>query len=188
VAALLLAACSTPPAAAVPTVAPTAVPAAKPTTAPAPAASPAAAASPSPSEGGQTLTLGGTTFQDHGTTDVKSMADLTIEAEDNYFEPTFLQGAAGQKIKLTIKNTGARNHNLTITSQNIDMDVAPGATITADVTFPSSGALLYFCKFHARGGMNGELLVGTATPQPVSTAGTSTTNAPNQSTTSGYGY
>jgi plastocyanin len=135
----------------------------------APSPSPAAAAAvASPSTGARVRQLGSFTFQDHGTRDVKALNELDLEADDFYFSPTFLQGAPGQKLKLTVENEGQAQHNLSLGGQGIDTDIPPDGKAEVEVTFPASGALRFFCKYHADQGMNGELLAGDATPQPVS--------------------
>jgi plastocyanin len=133
----------------------------------APSPSPAAAVA-SPSAGARARQLGSFTFQDHGTRDVKGLNELDLEADDFYFSPTFLQGAPGQRLKLTVENEGASEHNLSLDGQGIDTDIPPDGKADVEVTFPASGALRFFCKYHAGQGMNGELLAGDATPQPVS--------------------
>jgi plastocyanin len=45
--------------------------------------------------------------------------------------------------------------------------VPPKGTVAVEVTFPASGVVHLFFKFHAALGMNGELLAGDVTPQPV---------------------
>ncbi len=61
---------------------------------------------------GKSITLGDLTFSDHGTKDVKGNGELELEADYYYFEPTFLRGAPGQKIKLEIENESGTLHNL----------------------------------------------------------------------------
>jgi predicted lipoprotein with Yx(FWY)xxD motif len=118
-------------------------------------------------DGGNRLQLGTLTIEDHGTRDVSNASSLEMEADSFYFEPTFLKGKAGQKLKLTLNNESETIHNISVASQ-IDRDVLAKARTEVDVTFPSSGALLFFCKYHSAQGMNGELLVGDAQPQELS--------------------
>ena len=130
-----------------------------------PAASPAAAASPS-AEGGP-LQFGSFTYNDRGTKSVLGQADLDLEAADYSFNPTFLRGGPGQNLRLRIANKGQEEHNFSLSTQQVDKDVAPGATADIPVVFPPSGVLRFFCKYHVALGMNGQLLAGEATPQPV---------------------
>ena len=99
---------------------------------------------------------------------MKGLNELDLEADDFYFSPTFLQGAPGQRLKLAVENEGEAQHNLSLGGQGVDTDIPPDGKAEVEVTFPASGALRFFCKYHADQGMNGELLAGDATPQPVS--------------------
>ena len=125
------------------------------------------ASSAEPSKG-QSITLGDLTFSDRGTRDAKGKGALELEADNYYFAPTFLRGTPGQKLRLEIENESSTLHNFSIPEQNIDVDIPRKGKVTVEVTFPSSGAVRYFCKFHSTRGMNGELLTGDAKPQAVS--------------------
>jgi hypothetical protein len=46
----------------------------------------------------------------------------------------------------------------------IDKDTPPTGTVQIAVTFPASGMLAFFCKFHRPLGMNGQLLTGDTAP------------------------
>ncbi|HMA82285.1 MAG TPA: hypothetical protein VKR81_15410 [Candidatus Binatia bacterium] len=50
---------------------------------------------------GKSITLGDLTFSDHGAKNVRAKGELDLEADNYYFEPTFLRGAR-KKIKLEI--------------------------------------------------------------------------------------
>jgi plastocyanin len=110
------------------------------------------------SEEGGTITIGSDTANDHGTKRV-SGGSLEVEQDDFYFEPTIIDGKAGQTVKLELKNEGKNLHNFSIASQGIDQDVNPDGSATVTVTFPKSGVLEFFCKFHRAQGMAGELKV-----------------------------
>jgi YVTN family beta-propeller protein len=116
----------------------------------------------------QSITLGDLTFSDHGTKEVKGQAEMDLEADDYYFEPTFLRGAPGQKLTLEIENESGTLHNFSIPDQHIDQDIPPKGKVKVEVTIPPSGAVHFLCKFHTALGMNGELLAGDAAPQSVS--------------------
>jgi YVTN family beta-propeller protein len=103
-------------------------------------------------------------FNDHGTVDVRGKDEIDLEADDNYFEPTFLRGAPGQTLKLVVENESSSLHNVSIPALGVDTNVAPHGSTEIEVTFPQSGSTAFFCKLHTALGMNGALLVGDATP------------------------
>lgn len=104
------------------------------------------------------------TFNDHGIADVRGLDEIDVEADDDYFSPTFLRGAPGQRLKLVVENESASLHNLSIPGLGIDTNIAPHASVEVEVTFPQSGATTFFCKLHTALGMNGALLVEDAAP------------------------
>jgi len=97
--------------------------------------------------------------------DVTGLAELHLEADEYYFEPAFLQETPGQKLKLEVENESSTLHSFTIPDQKLDMDIPPKAKVVVEVTFPPSGMVRFFCKFHAALGMDGELLTGDANPR-----------------------
>ena len=95
---------------------------------------------------------------------VTGQATHDLEADDYYFEPTFLRGEPGQRLTLEIENESTTLHNLTIANLGIDRDLPPKGKVVVDVTFPASGVVRFYCKLHEALGMNGELLAGAALP------------------------
>ncbi len=136
-------------------------------------------------EHGKTVTLGGTTYADHGTMDARGKNDIDVEADSFYFRPTFINGTPGQTITLKVENESEAQHNISVTGQGIDQDVPAKGTVEVHVTVPESGAIRFFCKYHAGQGMNGELLAGDATPQPASQAAPTSPGTPEHG---GYDY
>ena len=121
-----------------------------------------AAAAPSGTR--KSITLGGVTYADHGTKDVRNRSRLELEADDYYFSPTFLRGKPGQKLTLVVESEASTLHNISIPALGIDKDIPPKGKVQVDVTFPASGVLAFSCKFHGPLGMNGQLLAGDAAP------------------------
>ncbi len=107
-------------------------------------------------------TIDGLPVADHGTLDVKDVTEAIVRADDYYFAPTFLQGRAGQRLRLRVENAASTLHNLSATTLGLDRDLPPQSRMEVDVTFPSSGAVHFFCKFHAPLGQNGLFLVADA--------------------------
>jgi plastocyanin len=109
-------------------------------------------------EGG-TISLGGKTANDHGTQAV-SGDDIDVEVDSFYFEPTVLTGTAGAKVTINLANDSSTVHNFSLTEQTIDTDVPASGDASVTVTFPSSGTVVFFCKYHQGNGMVGALQVG----------------------------
>src|SRR5439155_6928283 len=106
------------------------------------------------------ITVGSDKANDHGTKSVSGQSTFKLEADSFYFEPTVLKGSAGQQIKLEIDNeTKSTLHNFSLQAQNVDQDIQAGKDATVTVTFPQSGTLEFFCKYHRSSGMVGELSV-----------------------------
>jgi uncharacterized cupredoxin-like copper-binding protein len=125
--------------------------------------SPAAGGSSSASSsGGGTITIGSDQANDHGTQDVSGMSSFELMANNDdgfYFAPTVLTGAANQSLKLEIKNEGTAEHNFTIDSLGVKVNIQPGESQEVTVKFPGSGTVEFFCSFHRSLGMAGELQV-----------------------------
>jgi plastocyanin len=111
-------------------------------------------------EEGGTITVAGEEATDHGTEDVAGMSSVELEMDDSYFEPTVLSGEAGQSLTVELTNEGGNQHTFTVDSLDVDVSLAAGDTGEAEVTFPDSGALLFYCQFHDDLGMRGALSVG----------------------------
>jgi len=125
-----------------------------------------ATGTPGATEGGGgessgTMTIGSDTANDHGSKDVSGQSSIEVELDDFYFEPTVLRGTPGQQIKLELMNEGTAEHNFTLEEQSIDQDLEAGKSGDVTVTFPDSGFLEFYCKYHRGQGMVGELTVGS---------------------------
>jgi plastocyanin len=121
--------------------------------------SPAASGS---ATGGNTITIGSDTANDHGTKDATGKSTFEIdERNDNgfYFDPTILTGSAGQSLTIDIKNEGTAPHNFSIDSLGVNVTLQPGTSQSVKVTFPPSGTTEFFCSFHRSLGMVGGLQV-----------------------------
>jgi len=102
---------------------------------------------------------GGEAANFHEEEDVTGDESLELELDDNYFEPTILNGRAGQELTLELFNEGGNIHNFSIADQNVDQDLREAGREEVSVKFPESGAVTFFCKYHAELGMRGELKV-----------------------------
>ncbi len=129
--------------------------------------------------GGQ-RTIAGVMANDHGTKTVSK--ETEVELDDFYFEPTVIQGKAGQKVTLELRNEGKVEHSFTIDSQGVDKTLSPGADTKVTVTIPASGSVSFYCKFHKSSGMAGALAVegqgaGGSMPGSGTTTNTTTTGS-----------
>ena len=131
--------------------------------------------------GGGQKTIAGVRANDHGSKNVSGEAE--VELDDFYFEPTVLRGRPGSQITLELKNEGSTEHNFSIDSQSIDKDVEAGKDAKVTVTFPKSGELSFYCKYHKSMGMAGALAAG-GTGAMTST----NENTTNTQTSTGKGY
>ena len=134
--------------------------------------------------GGGQKTIAGLKANDHGTKTVTK--ETEVELDDYYFDPTVIQGKAGQKVTLQLKNDGKVEHSFTLTAQNIDKTLSPGQDAKVTVTIPASGMVSFYCKFHKSSGMAGAFAVQGAGGSMPGSGGTTTTN--NTTTGKGYGY
>jgi plastocyanin len=100
--------------------------------------------------------------EDHGSKDFSGEGSGEVELDDNYFNPTTIQGKPGQTLTLELKNEGKAEHNLTLTDQKIDKDVDAGEDAKVSVKVPKSGSITFFCKYHQAAGMTGKLAVASA--------------------------
>jgi plastocyanin len=137
--------------------------------------------SSSESGGGGKKTIAGVPANDRGSKNVSGEAE--VELDDFYFEPTVLRGKPGSQVTLELKNEGSTEHNLSIDSQSIDKDVEAGEDAKVTVTFPKSGQLSFYCKYHKDMGMAGALSAG-GTGAMTGTGETTT----EEDTTTGKGY
>jgi plastocyanin len=111
------------------------------------------------SSGGGTITLNGKTANNHGTKDVSGGGKEEVEVDDFYFNPTVFTAHPGDKLTLTLSNESNTLHNFSVSEQSIDQDIQLDGKVTVTVTFPSSGTVVFFCKYHESKGMVGGLEV-----------------------------
>jgi plastocyanin len=107
-----------------------------------------------------TVAIGDEDATNHGSADVAGSSTFELELDDNYFGPTVLEGEAGQALTVELHNEGDATHTFTIDG-GVDQELEPGTEgVTAEVSFPDDGALVFYCRFHRGGGMLGALSVG----------------------------
>ncbi|HEX2027606.1 MAG TPA: cupredoxin domain-containing protein [Nitriliruptorales bacterium] len=103
-------------------------------------------------EGEAPVQLGGD-VNDHGTGQVEGDV-VEMEADDFYFQPTFVEAAAGTTVTVRLHNEGDAGHTFTIDEQDVDVVLDPGAEAETEVDV-GNGALRFYCRFHESQGMQG---------------------------------
>ncbi len=89
--------------------------------------------------------------------DVREQTTLAVEAGDFYFSPATIVGAPSQTLTITMSNPGTAAHTFTIDGTSTDVNVPVGQSRTFEITFPASGSVVFFCRYHERVGMRGTL-------------------------------
>lgn len=117
----------------------------------------------------KTNTTGATTTAGGGTT----TQDITITAADFSFNPTSITAAPGQKVKITLDNSGQAPHSFTVGSN--DVTEAEGGQEAAGEFTVQAGDTEFHCKYHPT------QMIGTIS---VSGSDASATGAPG----GGFGY
>lgn len=106
-----------------------------------------------------TKEIGGYQATYHGSADVTEESSFQLELDDSYFGPTVLEGKPSQQFGVSLYNEGEAPHTFTIDGQ-VDEELQPGdEDVRVYVTFPESGALVFYCRFHRDQGMVGALSV-----------------------------
>jgi plastocyanin len=137
-----------------------------------------------------------------GVTDATGKTTVELEADDYYFQPTFVKATPGSSLTIQLKNEGKQVHTFTIDGV-ADQMVNPDQTKTIQVTVPQNGAFNFYCRFHRSLGMqgaiftaNGQTVVAASgaglSGAPGGAATTATTAAATTTSSSGsgsgYGY
>jgi plastocyanin len=100
--------------------------------------------------------FGGTRADVHGEL-VVDTSHATVRMQDRYFEPNVLTGPGDVPLSLTLRNEGRLLHNFSLPLQGISHDVPPSSIVAISVRVPSSGEVVFHCRFHREEGMLGAL-------------------------------
>jgi plastocyanin len=116
-----------------------------------------AVAAPAGAKGKAPVQLDGK-VNNKGTGTVKN-GKVDIEADNFYFQKTFLKGSAGD-VTVEIENEGSVPHSFTIDDQDMDEVIQPGKKAKVTVTLSAGEPVNFYCKFHVSSGMQGALYTG----------------------------
>ena len=118
-------------------------------------------------------------------------ASVSITASEFKFSPNSIKAEVGQKVTLTLQNSGVVEHDVTIPSAGFSLLARAGQTATGDFTFDKPGVFDFFCSIpgHKDAGMKGSVTVvdplAAAAPAPAPQAASSTAHdMPGMATTS----
>jgi len=94
-----------------------------------------------------------------------SSTGLTLSESEFKIDPKSPKVAKTGTITITVKNTGAVTHALTVQTPSGPVstpNIAPGKTTTLKVNIAKAGTYKFFCPIpgHAQAGMTGSLVVG----------------------------
>jgi plastocyanin len=92
---------------------------------------------------------------DEGSIDATGQSELEMEADDFYFEPTFVRATPGDTLTVTVTNEGDTTHTFTIDDLGVDLELQPGDSGEVEVAAPADRALNFYCRFHRGSGMQG---------------------------------
>ena len=95
---------------------------------------------------------------DHGTATAEN--NMEIEADDDYFGPTFIEAKPGQKFSVELHNEGSKRHTFTSSELGVDVELAGGDRRTLSLTAPATGLADFHCRFHEGQGMKGAVFIG----------------------------
>ena len=121
---------------------------------------------------------------DHGKKDLGSKDEVDVEQDDFYFGPTYIKAKPGSTIKVELENDGNVPHTFTIDGMNVDVTVDKGTRKDVSVTLPSSGAVVFYCRFHRGQGMQGAFY----SKDGDTVGSTSGSSSSPSSGDNGYGY
>jgi nitrite reductase (NO-forming) len=87
--------------------------------------------------------------------------NITITAAEFTFSPKSLQVPLGQKVTISLKNTGVVEHDFTVAAAGFTLFAKPGQTATREFTFTTPGVFDFICSIpgHKDAGMKGSLTV-----------------------------
>lgn len=97
-------------------------------------------------------------------TEVAGARTIEVQAGDLWFEPTTIEVSAGQPVNLTLVNTGAVFHDLTVPAADVVLSAEPGERTSGGLVLSEPGRYEFSCSVpgHAQGGMRGTVVVADA--------------------------
>lgn len=95
---------------------------------------------------------------DHGQATVSGNS-ISIELDDFYFEPTYIQTSPEATFTAHLHNAGTVSHTFTSSKLGIDQVLRPGERREVQISM-SDNVAVFICRFHEERGMKGEFYSG----------------------------
>jgi uncharacterized cupredoxin-like copper-binding protein len=126
------------------------------------------------------------------TSSSKPASTLILTETEFKITPSSPTAAKGGSLKVTVKNSGATAHALTVNAPSGPVssgDIAPGASATITVDISKAGSYTFVCPIdgHARLGMKGVLVVGGASASASGGAAVATSSTTSSGSGGAYG-
>jgi len=90
--------------------------------------------------------------------------EIAVDAFEYEFNPSSLTVTKGDRIKITIRNTGTVTHSFVIDEFNVSSgNIGPGESTVVEFTVDKSGTFTYYCSIpgHRELGMEGHIIIQT---------------------------
>jgi plastocyanin len=92
----------------------------------------------------------------------KTSGTIELEADNYYFNPTFVKASPGEKITVEFKNDGNTTHTFTSDTLKVDKSLASDKSTKFTFTVPSNATAFQFhCSIHEDLGMKGAVYTKT---------------------------
>ncbi|MCC3356205.1 cupredoxin domain-containing protein [Bacillus sp. REN16] len=84
---------------------------------------------------------------------------VEVELNDDYFNPKAITFPSGKPLVLVLKNNGVKEHTFTVEKLGVDYVVKPKQVKIVTVEPKATGTYELICRYHAKEGMVGEVIV-----------------------------
>lgn len=89
---------------------------------------------------------------------VSVASSVTIQMNDNGFDPVYVESTNGHDLTITLVNAGTRAHAFRIDFYKVNVNLAPGERKTIVIQSPSLGDFPYYSDVPGDAGMKGLLV------------------------------
>jgi len=91
----------------------------------------------------------------YGIRDVRGDGPTDMSLADCSFSPTVVRARPWTELTINVTNTSEAEHNFSVPSESISVDVPGGETRSVSVQIPGTGGVEFLCRFHRYDGMIG---------------------------------